>query len=177
MGRLRAVNPDDPWVEVVNDQGDRVGFITSKDAYLAELDVYEVQNVKRYLDDPYVRYHATVADERGLLKGDLNDVQNIVALSNLIKQREIEEKLRERAFLEMMAVNNGDMYKAYMEQKEREAEEEEFEGDVEWKTPESVGDFFELLKSFNEGEEDDDNDPGQTMAGLLDEETLSELSE
>lgn len=171
---------EDPqrWVDVVDDHGHTVGYVTEKDALLNGAILLDVLPPERYLKDPYVRYHAQLAYERGLLNRgqDLNDIQIVLLASQVINQREQDDANREQRFIESMAINNPAMYKNYVEEKDRETEQEALEEMIEWKTPGSLQQFFADLQKLNDDNVLSDEEV-EGMTSSLAEDELSELSD
>lgn len=151
-GRIHPTSRDqNPWIEVVNDDGDTVGYIHERDAYLSGIEILEVRPIRRYLEDSYVRYHAHLAYERGLLtKGqDLNDVQVAMLATRMRVERDKEEALHERDLAENMAINNPMMYKAFTDRRQKEREREAMADMVQERIPNSMEEFMDALKAFS----------------------------
>lgn len=161
-GWLKDSDLDD-WTEVINFDGESIGWARRKDLNRLSIRTKTVEIPKRFMIDPYVTYHSKLAYERGLFQGDMNDVQVILLAGNIAKARETEEILRKRLFEESMLINNPDMFKAYQKQKEEEkmlqAE------DVQEQVPSNMEELIAMLSDFDSN---DDNDSLQGSEGWLD---------
>ena len=182
-GWLEQSDLHDTWVEVIDGGGTTLGWIERRRADMLGLRTQLIEVPDRYLSDPYVRYHAQLAFERGLLtRGrDLNDVQIALLGSQIIKRNEVDEKLRVRRFEEDMLVNNPDLFKAYRDKKERE-HEVNATGGVQEKVPSSVEEFLAALAAFDADEGVDSGKEQESRAegwlsGLLSEEDLDQMSD
>lgn len=142
------------WLEVIDWEGDVLGYSRRRDAVRMDLPVITIETPQRYLEDPYVRVHAVMAKERGVLSqgNDLNDVQLVLIQSNVLKQREIDEKLRERSFEENMYASNPTLWKSYMDNKNKTAEIEAGMAVIEERVPRSIDEFLADLAAFSEEE-------------------------
>jgi hypothetical protein len=154
------------FVEAITSDGETLGWLERKQANRLGLIPQVIETPKRYLDDPYVWYHAQLAEERGLFqKKDLNDVQLVLLSSAMIKRRKEEVSLRDRDLEESMFVNNPELYQAYMDKK-KQTEESEGGVSVEQRVPGSVEEFLATLAAFG-AEEGSDSDKEQDAEGWL----------
>lgn len=169
-GWLRESDLDD-WTEVINSDGETLGWIRKRDLNRLNIRTKVIETPKRFMIDPYVLYHSKLAYERGAFENDdLSEVQVVLLASNIVKNREIEETLRKRAFEESMLVNNPDMFKAYQKQKEEEkmlqAE------DVQEQVPTSMEELVAMLSEFDgkSGAESGQGEEGWLSSYLSDDE-------
>lgn len=153
-GWLEQADLLDDWIEVINPDGDTLGWIERRRTIDIGLHTQVIETPERYLRDPYVRYHAKLAYERGLFTGgqDLNDIQIVLLGSQITKNREAEEKLRTRRFEEDMLINNPDLFRTYYEKKTKKDEMDEVTAGVEERVPTSVEEFLAAIAAFSEDE-------------------------
>jgi hypothetical protein len=182
-GWLEQADLKDTWIEVIDQQGTRLGWIERSRIGMLGLQTQLIETPKRYLTDSYVRYHAQLAYERGLLSRgqDLNDVQIALLGGQIIKQNERDEKLRIRKFEEDMLINNGELFKAYQEKKERQAETDAATLGVEERVPASIEEFLATLAAFSEDEPAGSGKKQEGADGwlhsILSDEDLSEMED
>lgn len=140
----------DDWLSAIDDDGNIIGYIRSKIARQQGIPIITIEKPKRYLKDPYVNYHSALIKERGILSRgqDLNDVQTVLLLAQIIKEREDEISLRKQSFEEMLFANNLDLYKSYKEQEEKER----MKNDPRFAQmrPQSLEDLMAMFSSFDE---------------------------
>lgn len=173
---------DSPFIEVVDGEGEGVGWLLRREANLLHLLPQIIETPPRYLEDPYVAYHVQLIDERGLFKDgrDLNDVQMVLLSSALINRRKAIAKKEESAFEEAMLINNPTLYQTYMDKKQ-ERKEVEGDGEIEQRVPGSVEEFLATVAAFSEGDLPDSNKEQEKaegwLAGFLSNDELSEMDD
>lgn len=180
-GWLDEEQPDS-FVEVIGPEGETWGWMSRSDMHRLNYISQTIEEPERYLKDPYIRYHAQLINERLLFKDgrDLNDVQMVLLSSELVKRREIDAKIEDRRFEESMFINNAELYRAYMDKKKQQAQNEGGV-QVEQRVPASVEEFLAALGAFSEGE-DETSDKGQEKAegwltSLLSDSDLDEMQD
>lgn len=174
-GWLTEADLDD-WIEVINHDGETLGWARNKDLKRLNLRTRIIETPKRFMYDPYVLYHSKLAYERGLFGNakDLNDIQVVLLASNIVKIKEAEELLRKREFEENMLINNPDMFKAY--QKQREEEEMLNTEKVEEQVPTNMEELIAMLSDSNEGSESRQDTEGW-LASYLSDDDLDEMGD
>lgn len=83
-----------------------------------------------------------LAQEQGLLKGDLNILQDSALQSLLLEEGENKSNLEEERVKFMILANNPELYKALF--LDRESEEE----NIEWLGPHSAEDVEDILADY-----------------------------
>lgn len=149
MAWIREEDLDD-WLPAIDYDGNTIGYIRSRVARQFNIPIFSIEKPKRYLKDPYINYHSSIIKERGLLSHgqDLNEVQTVLLLSQLIKNKEEEIQKHKINFEEMLFANNADLYKAYKEQEEKE----KLKNDPRFQQmrPQSLEDLMAMFTSFDE---------------------------
>ena len=169
-------------VEAIGPDGEFLGWITKREAFRQNRVPQIIETPRRYLDDPYIWYHAQLIDERDLYRDgrDLNDIQLVLLSSALINRRKDVAKEKDRTFEEDMFVNNPELYKAYMEEKKR-IKEASGGVEVEQRVPGSVEEFLATLAAFSEGEASDSDKERERadgwLASFLSDEDLDQMSD
>lgn len=178
---LDLADLEDSWIEVLDEGQNSLGWIKRTEAKKLKMQIMVVETPQRYLEDPWVRYHAILAYERGLFTGaqDLNDVQLALLGSQIIKRRELEANEKTRLFEENLFINSPEMYKIYMDKKNQEEGVEE--DDVEERVPTSIEQFLADLARFSEAEGTDSHkDRGQVegwLTSFLSDEEIQEMAD
>lgn len=181
-GWLEQSDLGDTWIEVIDADGITLGWIERSRTVKLSLRTQIIETPERYLKDPWVRYHAQFAYERGLFtRGqDLNDVQIALLGGQMIKTREVEERMRVRRFEEEMLINNAAMFRAYRDKKEQKEEIDAATAGVEERVPGSIEEFLATVAAFSE-EEPAGSGKGQEAEGwlqsLLSEQDLDEMED
>lgn len=171
------------WLQVIDADGTPIAWAQRRDAIRFGMSVIAIETPSRYLEDPYVRYHAALCAERGVLDrgNDLNVVQNALISSNLVKKREREERLRVRAFEESILAFSPERYKGYMEAKAKIVEDDDETASVEQRVPRSIEEVLAVLSAFSEGEPSDSDKDKEHAEGwltsLLSNDELSEMQD
>lgn len=149
MAWIREEDLDD-WIPAIDDDGSTIGYIRSKLSRQLNVPIITIEKPKRYLKDPYVIYHSSVIKERGLLSHgqDLNEVQTVLLLGQMIREKEAEVSAHKSDFEEMLFANNAELYKAYKEQEEKE----KMKNDPRFQQmrPQSLEDLMAMFTSFDE---------------------------
>jgi hypothetical protein len=172
----RMVSMPDEAVEVIDQDGASLGFISDADRRFLGIPVHAIDQIQRYIDDPTIIYHATLLYERGLLTDgrDLNALQITLLAGHIIRRRRFEREQAEMEFERQLSMHdpeiNPGMYKRYRQYKEIEEIREEESREIQWKAPESVEEFMGMLQDL----EDEDEDG---IASFLSEEELAQLSD
>ena len=159
---------DNEFVQVIDWDANVLGFLPRNHLKMLDMETRVIETPKRYLEDPYVKYHTLLAYKRGILTNsdDINDIQQVLLGAYIIKEREFEEQMRIRSFEDNLFASNLDMYKSYMEKKQQDKDIEQFEG-VEERVPRNVEEFLEALGAFNEEEDSDDIKRKERVEGWL----------
>lgn len=169
-----------PLVRAIDRDGNTLGYLSLDDCDRFGLTVSRVETPARYLDDPYVIYHADMAYEQGLLTNgrDLNPIQAAMLLSVIVRRERRRRERDEAMILSNMALLRPDAYQRYIAQKdaERQAEEDEVdESSIEWKVPRSMDEFLEILKDI--GGEDEQEPTSMRLRDELPDEVVAEIDD
>jgi len=154
-------NDLEDWVEVVNYDGDFLGWIKAQDARHLKIPINLVKSPPLYKEHPFVINHAILAGEMGLLKAQddsgVSEVQKALIASNYMRKREREEDLRVKQFEENLFVNDQERFRAYKEIKE-EKEVTAMDGVmVEERVPQNIEEFLAALGAFTDEVDSVDN--------------------
>lgn len=179
---MREPNRKVPLVRAIDRDGNTLGYLSMDDCDRFGLKVVEVEAPTRYIDDPYIVYHADMAYEQGLLTDgrDLNPVQAAMLLSVIVRRERRRRERDEAMLLSNMALLRPDAYQRYMAQRQIEEETEEDEIDetgIEWKVPRSMEEFLEILRSVGGDDDEQGPSPPQSMRlrDALPDEVVAEI--
>jgi hypothetical protein len=107
-----------------------------------------VPTTPRWELDPYVLYHADMAQRQGVLVGRLSSVQQALVASLAIREARSAEAERTTNFEERLFIHQPETYERYLEQKRNKAEDEDV--GVEWRTPQTMEDAMAVAAEFAE---------------------------
>lgn len=175
-------HPVDEWIEVIDPEGDTLGWLPRNEATRQRLPLHLIEVPERYLDDPWVIYHVQLCEERELFKRtDLNDVQQILLSSALIRRRRHAAQEAERTFEERFFASNPEGYKAFKDQQEAQEEANEGIADVEQRVPANIEEFLATIAEFSEAEDegrdkDREAESQGWLASTLSPDELGEMS-
>lgn len=166
------------WLEVVNNDGETLGYIRHTDARRANIRTITIEKPQKFVKDPYVGYHIEILMRSGLLTSgrDLNEVQTVLLLGYIINEKKESTELRKIDFEQLLFVNNPEMYKNYKEQEEqrRLAENPEYQQ----LRPQSLQELLAMFETFDEAASSTQDKQGQPIGwldDLLDDEEASQL--
>lgn len=173
----------DDWLPAIDDDGNTIGYIRSKIARQLRIPIITIEKPKRYLKDPYVLYHSSLLRERGLLtRGqDLNEVQTVLLLGQMVRDRESEVNSRKNSFEEMLFANNPELYKQYKDQEEKERIKNDPR--YEQMRPQSLEDLMAMFSSFDEeinstrDKEQEDSRPEGWLDAILADEEINRMQD
>ena len=170
------------WVEVVNYDGDFLGWLKASDARHLRIPIQFVESPPLFKEHPFVINHAIVAEQMGMLKArdesGVSEIQRVLLASNFIRQHEREERYRVRAFEESLFVSDQDRYKAYQEVKENKDPMDVDGVMVEERVPQNIEEFLAALGAFTE-EVDEVNSDGDSgwLDSILSDNELDSMGE
>lgn len=178
-------NPTLPLVRAIDRSGRTLGYLSLHDCKRFGLTPVEAVTPTRYLDDPYVTFHADMAFEQGLLrKGkDLNPVQWAMVMSVIARRERRRNERDEMMLLANMALLRPDAYEHYVRRKKvEEMEEEELgvpESDIEWRAPRNMEEFIDVLRALGEDEDSSEDRAahGMSMSEVLPEDVIENLED
>jgi hypothetical protein len=153
-----AGDPRKP-VEAVGPRGETLGYLTAREAALCGLPIQEVEpDQGPLIDHPYLAGVAEAARSRGVLSGDLNDVQGVLLDACRFRDRREEARREERRFEDLLSILRPEEWARWRER--RDAEEaakgaEDGEVDVVWAAPKNPGELAEALSGWGDGGGDD----------------------
>lgn len=166
-------------IEVVDEDFETIGWLPRYQLGFLRLPIRIIENTEKYLDDPYILYHARLLYETGKLRGDdLNEVQQALLATNLANKARTDEKLRVRAFEEMLFASNPELFKIYMDQKAA-LEQVDLDEQIEERIPESVEEFMNLLRQMADEQQEPDGEAQRAQGWLADllGDDLSQMAE
>lgn len=182
MAWIKSEDLDD-ILPAIDDDGNTIGYIRSKSARQLGIPIITIEKPKRYLKDPYVVYHASLLKERGLLSRgqDLNEVQTVLLLGEMIRQREGEMSSRKNSFEEMLFANNPELYKQYKDQEQKEL----IKNDPRYQQmrPQSLEDLMAMFASFDEeanltrDKEEGEGEPEGWLDAILAREDINKMQD
>lgn len=167
------------WIQAVNGDGDFVGFIRQSEARRQDIKILTIEKPEKYKKDPYISYHAEMLVRSGVLTNgrDLNDVQSILLLSYIIKEKEDAAEDKQGNFEQLLFASNPELYKAY---KEYQQQQEMIQNpEYQQLRPKSLQELLSMFDAFDE-ETPSDQDKDQTkpagwLDDILDEEEISQI--
>ena len=97
--------------------------------------------------------------QKGLLSGNLNQIQDLLLISVLSRNEEKETDARMETFEQQMAIGNPTMYQSWLENKKIQEQENNYTDEntgeirqIEWRAPQSAQEAREIADEFAEME-------------------------
>lgn len=179
MAWITSEDVYEDWIKTVDNNGDFLGFIRQTEARRLNIRIITIEKPQKYKQDPYVTYHAEMLVRSGKLTSgkDLNEVQNVLLLSQIIAEKEDLAEQQKSDFEQMLFANNPELYKSYKEYQHQV----ELSNDPEYQQlrPKSLQELLSMFDAFDEEiSPDQDKVKGKTtgwLDDLLDDEEISQI--